>query len=350
LFKSKFYGFLVFICAQFIIWTFVIVLVSGKPVMFNARGENRVTYDIVYLDNDIFSDEVRPQGTYDLLSYTDYIELNNSFSAEFSEESDTSYWYTAKETFIIKHQRTSDNNTNPIVYSKETILSELAGSVKGESMHFGGENENTPGGLYVVDFDEHIKLYEDFINQHQRMLDTRDFNIDKNVHFTAELLIEFTYDIKSGGISQAVTRGVRFPISLEVYLPEFTGNQSFSSSVETGRINRNLTALTIVKLCLWLAANIFGIYFGIRKLLSYKSKQIREADKILNKYSDEIIMSEIPLDLSAFKIIPVPQFKELLKLAITINKHILCYNNNDKVDFCVCVDGYAYRFGIDYEV
>ena len=346
--KSKiFYGALIFICLQFIIWTSAYLIAFKKPYVLSVAGKNDVSYKVVYLENQIFDDSVRPKGTHDLLSYTDYIEVNNSFTADFSEKADVSYSYTAKETFFIKHQKTADNNTNPVVYERETILSQLSGNVESESVLWNGESPNEPGGVYIINFDQHIKIYRDFIENHQEMMDTRDFSIDKNVQFTAEVLVDFTYNIQSEGMNQTFTRGVMIPISLEVFLPEFSGTQNFDVSVEISGKTESPEIIVLIILCVWYAANIFGICFGLKKLVSNKNDKRHEVDVLLKKYSDEIVKSEIPPDLSEYKIIPVTEFKELLKTVLSTNNHIIYYGDRDKADFYVLADGFAYAYGFN---
>jgi hypothetical protein len=79
-----------------------------------------------------------------------------------------------------------------------------------------------------------------------------------------------------------------------------------------------------------------------------KNENRRVAKSILKKYADEIIISASPADLSEYKIVYVLQFKELLKLAVNLNKHILCFHNDEKADFCTIIDGYAYCYNINY--
>ncbi|MCL2085991.1 MAG: DUF5305 domain-containing protein [Oscillospiraceae bacterium] len=314
--------------------------------MFSAQGKNNVSYEVVYLENHIFDDSVRPQGTHDLLSYTDYIEVKNSFSADFSERAALSYSYTAKERFFIKHQQSADNNTNPVVYEKELILSNLSGNIDSvDSVSWNGENPEEPGGVYIINFDEHIRIYRDFIGAHEEMLETRDFSLERNVRFTAEILVDFTYKIESNGMMEIITRGVTFPISLEVFLPEFSGVQDFDVLVEVGEKTESPT--TIALFVLIYAVSIFGICLGLKKLVSRKNDKQYEVDMLLKKYSDEIVKSEIRPDLSEYKVILVTEFRELLKTILSENNNIIYYGGQDKAYFYVLSDKLAYTYCID---
>jgi hypothetical protein len=43
-------------------------------------------------------------------------------------------------------------------------------------------------------------------------------------------------------------------------------------------------------------------------------------------------------------------FDTLLKLSINLNKHIMCFKDDDYVEFAVLVEEFAYYYRIDYNV
>jgi hypothetical protein len=89
-----------------------------------------------------------------------------------------------------------------------------------------------------------------------------------------------------------------------------------------------------------------GICCGIRKLTLEKDESRREVKRILKKYEDEIIVLARPADLTVYKTIQVFQFRELLKLSVNYNKHILCYFDDERAEFFAISDGNAYCFCI----
>jgi len=44
----------------------------------------------------------------------------------------------------------------------------------------------------------------------------------------------------------------------------------------------------------------------------------------------------------------VKEFVDLLKLAINLNKHIMCYKNSTKTQFVIIIDGYACFYEVNY--
>jgi hypothetical protein len=50
---------------------------------------------------------------------------------------------------------------------------------------------------------------------------------------------------------------------------------------------------------------------------------------IFKKYAAEIVTSDVPLILDNYRLVPVGVFQELLKLAINLNKHIMCCHNEN---------------------
>ena len=78
------------------------------------------------------------------------------------------------------------------------------------------------------------------------------------------------------------------------------------------------------------------------------NKYRQEADDILKKYAYEIVVYNKPVDLTKYEPMVVQEFGELLKLAINLNKHIMCYRDEVRTEFVVIVDGYACLYMISY--
>jgi len=71
------------------------------------------------------------------LSFADYIEVGNRFSAQFSDEVEIHYTYTA----------TGDGNLNPIVFEESRILTEESGRFVGSEISF--YHKNTTATIVV---------------------------------------------------------------------------------------------------------------------------------------------------------------------------------------------------------
>jgi hypothetical protein len=309
----------------------------------DVSAENDVWFQVHYLENDVFHGGARPHGVHYLTSYTDYIEVGSSFSAEYGdigEDIDVTYHFTATETLAIFQQRGGSGGT-PAVYREKTTLSTESGK------------EIPDGGTYVFDPKEYIETYRHFIEAHIAQMVAQDVIPEKVPSFSAELLVDFTYQVRvsAGGqgkvvLNQAITRGLRIPLTNEVYTCEDTGVPSFGSSVALRQFRMPGLPVCIL-LALWIAANVAGIYYGARRPADADSSYRREVERILHRYSDEIIVPSQPVDLSGYAAVHLLKFQEILNLAINLNKCILCAHDGEKAEFCVIADGFLYLYRME---
>ena len=350
---------LIIVCAAHLAVT--ALLIVGYMLSFTlpdasvqVSGRNNMHFKVYYLENDFFDAGVAvPQNLHYLMSYTDYIEVENSFSADFSQVVDISYRYTASETLRIKHARNGNGNgngnTNPVVYEEIISLEEINGSASGDTFYLNGNDPASPGGTYIIHPKEHIETYRHFVEEQLAQMQKENVMASRAVAFGADLVVDFTYNIRSEtGVNETVSRGIIIPLTDEVFSPEDVGTPMFEISIPV-RVFKMPGLLTIVLLVLWLVALVAGIFYGIWRFGREKDPLHSELNSILKKYSDEITISMDPLDLSEQKVMYVPYFTELLKLAINLNKHILCYYDDEKAEFCVLADGYAHCYVIWFE-
>ena len=74
-----------------------------------------------------------------------------------------------------------------------------------------------------------------------------------------------------------------------------------------------------------------------------------EVNRILRKYSHEIIVCNKSTDLQNYDAIAVQDFTDLLKLAVNLNKHIKCWKTEQHAEFSVVVDNEVYLYSIYYD-
>jgi hypothetical protein len=351
--------FVIFICAFFLIFTaaavaFYITSMPAPDAAVYMTANNDVNAHVYYIENDAFGKDEMPSGLNYLMSFTDYIDVENSFLVECSKETEITYQYRAVETLVIRQQKDSGGNTDPIVYEKEKLISEKNGSVTGNRVFFAGY-DTAIGliGFYKIDPQRYIDVFAQFVNeQRERYAQTHkeDIFVEKPPVFSAEILVDYTYHIRIDeiGIDETLTRGCRIPLSNEIYSFEYTGAPTFELVLPVREV-KTPGVLFSSLFVLWVAMHVAGICCGIWKLTRENNERRREGNKIFKKYSDEIIVLKDPLDLSGYQTVLVLGFRELLKLAVNFGKHILCFHNNTKADFCVVVDGYAYCYQIQYE-
>jgi ribosomal protein S15P/S13E len=111
-----------------------------------------------------------------------------------------------------------------------------------------------------------------------------------------------------------------------------------------------LTFPVIVLFAAALALSAYGFITGINRLNADPNEHRHTVKEILKKYSGEIVVSEKPLLLERYSPVYVSDFQDLLKLAVNLNKHIMCHHNDAGAMFAVLVDIYSYVYTVDYYV
>ncbi|MCL2426108.1 MAG: DUF5305 domain-containing protein [Oscillospiraceae bacterium] len=327
----------------------------------SASGRHNLSFSVNYFDGTIFGEENIPLDQSFLMSYTDYIELENSFTANFSQRMDIYYNYHAQKRFIIRHMATADALTSPVIFQKTFPLVETSGRVPAEELtSLGNEyqlylNSNEIVRVYPLEF---IQIYLDFINEHRQQLDHMasrlggDTMIQQGMRgFSAELFVDFTHSLRNnansatGNLNQNTTYSYRIPLTAEVYTittmgtPNFEWESAMSQSVDISLLG------SVVFVALFTLSS-FGLLHSIKKLTANPNIQQQQVNDILKKYSHEIVISDNPIPLEKYDIVNVLDFKGLLKLSISLSKHITCYKNEECAEFVVIIDEFAYLYNI----
>jgi hypothetical protein len=322
----------------------------GPDATISVRLENNVNYRAEYVPNDFYKEQTRPAGElYYLMSYTDHLEIENFFTARFGQSVRFAYTYTAVETFLIRYQRSNDAN-GPVVYEERVVLDEASGQASGTRAYIGGFGDETVF-LYTVDPRDYIETYRRFVDDHQSKKDQDMGGGESNIRFTADLLLEFTYTIRLPdlNVSEVVVSGLAIPLTLEAYSPAVTGQRTREAEVAAKKfVLPELLYLEIM--AAWVVICVFALYAGIRLLTKKKHEPREEVRQILKKYTEDILVVAQPPEISEYHEIPVRTFQELLNVALNLNKHILCCQDEYGAEFYVIADKQAYSFFIDYEV
>ena len=321
-----------------------------KDASIHATAHNDVKFRVYYLDNDFFEKGPVIRDIHYLMSFTDYIEAEDSFRVELSQPTTMHYEYTVTETLLIRYHKGNDRNTNPVVYRKATVHDKKEGEIVSDSFSFGAHEDDVPGGIYTLSPKEHIETYKNFKEAEMKQMETENVKSERAIDFSAELLIDFTYYIwfAETETSETITTGLLIPLSDEVFSLESTGAPMFDIVLPIREFVMP-RPLIITLLILLTGALIAGIYYGAYRFKRDENPKRRELNAILKKYSDEIIFSVEPIDLSDYQIIQVPDFLSLLKLAINTSRHILCFRYTGKADFSVAVEGCAYCYEIVFD-
>ena len=316
----------------------------------DASGRADVAFRVHYLENDFFPTNPLPRHLHYLISFTDFFEVDSRFSAQFSEEVEVHYMYTAEKRFVIRHMSTGDANLNPMVFEETHVLSTIQGIVTTDGLNF-SPNGNGAGGTYAIFPKDYTELYFDFVAAQARMMEQENVIAQNLRGFTAELFIDFVYriTIPEWDIIETVRQGYRIQLSNEIYSFVMTGNSgaSFTRSITINNGPQQLSIFWIIVFVAIVSGSVYALLVGLSKLLADPNERKRMIKMILKKYANEIVVSDMPLPLAQFNIMRVEEFESLLKLAINLGKHIMCYSCDEYAEFAVTVEGNAYYFKIE---
>ena len=339
---------IVFIMTAVVIGSLYVVSHLHVNTILESSGRANVDFRVFYLDNSIWEVNPLPRDLHYLMSYTDYIEVSNSFTADFSETVEIHYTYTATERLVIQHLETSDSNLNPVVFEETWELSEGRGTIIADKIELNissGPGKHT----YTIFPRPHVEQYLTFIEEHEEQAERESILPVRHRGFSAELFTDFTFTVHlpEHGIHETLTYGYHIPLSNEVYTFNVTGTPNFERVDDINRASAQITIPLIIIYVITLGAASFGLYRTIKRLNAEPNEFRREAMSILKKYSNEIVISDPP-DLSQYKVMVVEEFESLLRLAINLNKHIMCYHDEEQAQFVTIVHEHAYQHVLCY--
>ena len=340
------------ILASLMLAVFLYISASmADGILVEGTGRNNIDFSVYYFENSLFPENPIPSGLHFLRHLTDYIKVESSFSADFSEDFDLIYSYIARKTFIISHP--GAGGAAHVIYQSVTELSNAEGRVFGSRLEFGSEGpEDEPGGVYLISPEDYLEILNDFIEYTRaRTVGDEDGVTPVFRTLSAEIVIEFTYTVRALpiNINESLTRGVRIPLSQDVFTVETTGTPGFSESIIRPPDIPALGIPIIAVFIALLAASGFGIFYGINNLSPETDESRKKANNIIKKYGSEIIVSRHPLDLTDYRIVEVDDFEDIIKLAINLSKHITCYKDDESAGFYTMVGPFAYCHIIEYE-
>ena len=343
--------FLIFIIALVIIAAVRLSDYFRADAAVAAHGRQSLDFRVFYVENSFFPENPMPRNLDFLMSYTDYIEIDSKFDATFSEEMNIHYSYRAEKRFVIRHMGAVYNYLNNIVFEEVHTLSETGGAVTSNELSFGVQVSGGPGGTYTIFPKEHIELYFEFVEDQARQMAAENVIAPGLRGFSADLMINFTYTISAPefGLNETLTYGYRIPLTTEIYRLTTIGAPAFEWSDNLQMQDSGITLPLVILFTVLFALNVFGLLYTVRALTSDSNKYRREADSILKKYSHEIVVYDKPVDMTRHESMVVQEFGELLKLAINLNKHIMCYRNRTYTEFVVIVDEFACLYVINYD-
>jgi len=318
--------------------------------VIEAVGRNNISFAMFYIENDLFPENPVPANLHFLRLFTDFVEIRSSFSANFGEQLNINYTYVASTRFVISHATGFVGGVST-VFEEHNEISRVTGTAFDSVLNFQPTDDGEPGGLYTINLHEYLETFNNFLDYFDRQMDAVGVTSGSR-NFSADLFVEFSYTINapSIGLNENSTRGLRIPISTEVFTLEATGSTGFNTQRTIGETiveNLNTTNVFAFVALIFVGAGLVFFHFRLGSDRSGKSEAL--AESIMKKHANEIVFSQSPLELCGYKIAQVDDFGELLKLAINLGKHISSYKSDEKAEFCCIVDDFAYYYCIVFE-
>jgi hypothetical protein len=316
-----------------------------EDVTIAASGRHNLNFRVFYVENNLFSDNPIPSNIDFLMSFTDYIEVDNSFSATFSQEMDIYYSYSAQKRLVIRPLA-----SNRIVFEEIVPMSENSGMVTANRLSFNSRNADGPGGTYTIFPMDYVALYFRFIEEQSHQMRAMNVIAQNLRGFSAELIIEFTYEILAPefGLHEILTHGYMLSLTTEVYSFALTGDSNFEWEYNLTLQGLAITLPMIIAFVILFGLGLSGLLYNIKRLTANPDESRREADVILKKYANEIVVYDRPVDLEVYAPRLLEEFSELLKLTINLNKHIMCYKGENRTEFVTIVDSFACMYEIHH--
>lgn len=343
----------ILILALFILLAIYMTALMRGETGTEVSGRAHLDFRVFYLENDLFEENPIPRNLHFLMSFTDYIEVDSRFSALFEDDVHIYYEYTATEHLVIRYMATGDANMNPIVFEEQWVLSDVSGSIFARYLN-SVTNTGNIGGSYTIYPRPHIETYLDFIAAQARQMYTENIIARGIRGFSAELFVNFSFvvTVPELDFSQTVYHGYRFSLSTEVYSLVLTGHPAFTETIALTVVNLPFTMsfFMVVFLAAVFVLSVYCFCLGVKGLHADPNEHKRKAKTILKRYAGEIIERDVPLNLEYYEIFRVDAFEELLKLAINLNRHVMCHHNDKQAEFAVIVEEYAYYFVIDFDI
>jgi len=359
-----------------------------EDYIVSVNGRHTLGFNVFYFEDTIFGESPNPiprdQGF--LMSYTNYIEIDNSFLIELSRSANVDFIYRAETRLVIRHMGTADANLNRIVFQETfPLLEEVQGHIYAYQLNSRRVNDSgtqrnvywynfriqngddAPDGRFRIYPIYYIRKYLEFIYDQRRQLVQQgemlggDTVIAQGLRgFSAELFIDFTFSIRNTDIlydtgiidmglnHQSATHGYRLSLTTEVYSFVITGTPNFEwqTNLITRRVEITLP-IAVLFFVLFLLS-LFVALYNVKKLTANPNKKCQDVIDILRKYHQEIVIYDKPAETKNYHLRNVYEFSELLKLAINLNKHIMCYKDESHAQFVTIVDEYACSYEVHY--
>jgi len=322
---------------------------------------HNLSFNVYYLENDMFEDNPVPINFNFLMSFTDYILINDSLMVTVSEPMEIRYDFNVVKRLAITSLDASSIAGEAIVFEQSAILAQGSGQDYSTfvqiSSHLG--LENAEDGIAVFPR-EHINQYMHFVEYHLQQMIREDVMALGGRNFGAELHVDFVYNIHLPSINhrESSVRSISIPLSGEVYDLAASGDTFIERIITLPRqdyVSGHEEAPPVLVYVAGVLAGLAGLTWSVLmfiKALGEKAegKAEYEREQIIKKYSDNIIVAHNPVDFSDKTVVVLKEFKEMLKLSMWFNRPIIYCKGLRGVDFVIVDEAFVYVHNIGLKV
>ena len=286
---------------------------------FVVEEKNKIDYLVHLIDNEFSDKKVLGMGENYLYSYTDYIEMKNSYTADIPEDIKVNYNYRVEATLIARYVKSAGMANNPIVMKKTYMIDAKAGDFIGSS-----KIDNT--------YDINLDPYK---NEFDRFTET------VTIPISTEIKIDFIMELNSQEeIKSTFKRGITIPLSEEFYNITIEGEETKESEYNSPK--KTVFSFLIIGTSAFTVISFAGLFISIRLLLKNKPRHRLLIDKYLRTYDDIITSVKTKIDFESYKVMEVSDFKELLNLATNTGTQVIFYEEDEKAYFYVLYNQMIY--------
>ena len=304
-----------------------------------------LSFQVHYVNNNMFEENPIPQNFNFLMSFTDYILVNDRFNISVGQATNIYYDFTVYKRLVVT---SPDSGDNLIVFEQSSILDEGNGQSHGTHVQISstGDFLDENNGFAVSPRD-YIFWYRQFTEYHQQQMNRENVSgLSTGRNLSAELRIDFLYNIHLPEFNhrESSTRGFVIPLGEEIYNLTASGsptNESRLSLANNASAPPVFAFVSGVLICL--AALVWSFIMFIK---DDKNEGIYQKSQIIKKYSDNLVIANSSIDLSNSTIVTVRDFKEMLKLSAWLNKPIIYCIETSDADFVLAAEDFTYIYNI----
>ncbi|MCL2694986.1 MAG: DUF5305 domain-containing protein [Clostridiales bacterium] len=289
--------------------------------------QNELDYLVFLRENPYIERPFLPSGEHYLYSYTDRVTLQSAYELGISEPITADYTYKVTAVIVARYAKSPGSAGNPEIMSKTYVLDYEARPLETESLRL-------------------TRDYDIYLDPYKRELEAFAATVD--IPVTGELRVDVTVSLDSpDNFAETYARGIAVPLSSEHYEIGFRGEER----VETEHcvLERPVSLWTVMGLSALVLAGAAVCLLVLKQLFDRRLTFHRQLDRTLRAYDEHIVNTTTPIDLSAYKVLTIESFKELLHLAQKTGAPILFWRGQAEARFYILQQDLLFLFSVREE-